>query len=159
MTMTPPPWTAPPTIQQPRRSLVVALAALSTLLAITSLVLAIVALNRAETRSPYSAAQRAAARSDLCERFKPAMDAVHAETNGPDPGLGRTSLVNGALILDGLATNPALDSRYREAAKSVVLAYENLVVYSTGGTGNPKFNSYVDAVNAAEIALKDLCRD
>lgn len=156
--MTPPPWTAPPTIQQPRRGLVVALATLSALLAITSLVLAIVALNRAEARSSYSAAQRAAAKSDLCDRFKLVMDAVHIETNGPDPGFGRTSLVNGALILEGLAANPALDSKYRGATKAVVAAYENaVVVASSGGPGDPQFDNAITAVNTEEQALKDLC--
>ena len=158
VTMTPPPWTAPPMIPQPRRRLVGALATLSALLAIASLILAIVALTRAEPHPTYSAAQGAAAKADLCDRFKSAMNAAHIETNGPDPSFGRIALLNGAVILESAATNPTLDPKYRDTALSVALAYENLIVTSSSGkSGDPQFDSVLNAANKAEGALKDLC--
>lgn len=124
------------------------------------MILAIVALTRTPASMTYSPAQRTAAKTELCDRFKPAMDAVHIETNGPDAGLGRIALVNGALILGAAASNPALEPAYRDAAEAVVQAYENLVVESSsGGAGDSRFDSAVDAVNAKERALKELCGD
>ena len=124
------------------------------------MILAVVALTRPPSSPTYSVAQRTAAKTELCGRFKPAMDAVHTETNGPDAGLGRTALVNGALVLDSAAANPALDSKLRDAAKAVVLAYENLVVESSlSSLGKSPFDMAVDAVNSKERVLKDLCGD
>lgn len=124
------------------------------------MVLAIMALTRPLASPTYSAAQRLAAKTDLCGKFKPAMDAVHIETNGPDAGFGRIALVNGALILDDASSNPALDPNLRDAAKAVVLAYENLVVESSlNSVGKSPFDTAVDAVNAKEHVLKDLCGD
>lgn len=158
--MTPPPWTTPPTIGQPRRRLVGALATLSAVLAIVAVILSIVALTKAETRPSYSATEHAAARSDLCQRFKPAMNAIHIETHGSDPGFGRTALLNGALILERSAANPALESKYRDAALAVSSAYENLAIASTSGqSGDPQFESVVGAANTVERSLKDLCGD
>lgn len=154
-----PSWPAPPNTQPRRRSALV-LAALGALLGTASMILAIVAFTRPPASPTYSAAQRTAAKTDLCGRFKPAMDAVHIETNGPDAGLGRTALVNGALILEDAASNPALNPNLRDAAKAVVLAYENLVVESSlSSVGKSPFDTAVDTVNAKERALKDLCGD
>lgn len=154
-----PPWPAPPTTQRRQRSALV-FAALGALLGTASMILAIVALNRAPASPSYSTAQKTAAKTDLCGQFKPVMDAVHIETNGPDPGFGRISLVNGALILETAASNAALESTYRDAANAVVQAYESLVVESSSGrAGDSRFDSAVDAVNAKERALRELCGD
>lgn len=153
------PWPAPPTVQ-PRQRSAVAFAALGALLGIASMILAIVALTRAPASPTYSDAQRTAAKTDLCGQFKPAMDAVHIETNGPDAGFGRITLVNGAPILESAASNPALESTYRDAANAVVQSYESLVVESSSGrAGDSRFDSAVDAVNAKERVLKELCGD
>lgn len=155
VTMPSPSWSAPPAAQPKRRS-----AVLGALLGTASMILAIVALTRPPANPTYSAAQRTAARTDLCDRFKPAMDAVHIETNGPDAGLRRIALVNGALILGAAASNPAMESTYRDAADALVQTYESLVVESSSGrAGDSRFNSAVDAVNTKERALKELCGD
>jgi hypothetical protein len=88
------------------------------------------------------------------------MSAVHIETNGPDAGLGRIALLNGALILEGATANPALDPRYRDTAEAAMLAYQDLVVVSSSGkSGEPQFDTVVNAANAKERVLKDLCGD
>lgn len=157
--MPPPSWPVPPTVQPRQRSALV-FAALGALLGIASMVLAIMALTRPPASPTYSDAQRTAAKTDLCGQFKPAMDAVHIETNGPDAGFGRIALVNGALILESAASNPALESTYRDAANAVVQSYESLVVESSSGrAGDSRFDSAVDAVNAKERVLKELCGD
>lgn len=153
---------APPAAStaQPRRSPAVALATLAAFLGVVSLILAIVALTRPPAGPTYSAAQRTAAKTDLCARFEPAMGAIHIETNGPDAGLGRIALLNGAVILESAAANPALDPTYRDAAHAVTLAYQNLVVVSSSGkAGDPKFDAVVNNANAKERALKELCGD
>lgn len=123
------------------------------------MILAIVALTRPPTNRTYSAAQKTVAKTDLCGQFKPAMDAVHIETNGPDAGFGRIALVNGALILETAASSPALESTYRDSANAVVQTYESLVVESSrGGAGDSRFDSAVDAANAKEWRIKGFVR-
>ncbi len=159
VTMPSAPWPAPPTVEPRLRSALV-LATLGTLLGIASMVLAIMVLTRPPDSPTYSDAQRLAAKTDLFGQFKPAMDAVHIETNGPDAGFGRIALVNGALILETAASNPALESTYRDAANAVVQAYESLGVESSSGrAGDSGFDSAVDAANTKEHFLKDLCGD
>ncbi|WP_207570087.1 hypothetical protein [Mycolicibacter kumamotonensis] len=160
MTMTPPPWPAAPPATQPHRRSPVLLAVLAVLLAVAALIVAIVALIRLPATPNYTAAQRAEAKAELCDRFKPAMDAVHIETNGSDAALGRIALTNGAVVLQGASANPALDSKYRDAAQAVIQAYENLVIESSSGrSGDAKFDGAVNAVNAKEQVLKDMCGD
>lgn len=166
MNMQPPtPWSAPPTTWpappslMPRGRLGVALAAVGALLGAAGLVVGVVALQRISAVPSYSAAQQAAALTELCDRFKPAMDALHIETNRTDAGLARTSLINGALILDRLASNPALDPIHRDTAKAVAQSYEDLVVDSSfGRMGEPRFDAALSAVISKEDVLKELCR-
>ena len=159
VTMTPPPWPAPHAIQ-PRRHSAIVLAALAALLAAGASILAILALTRLPGTAHYTAAQRAEAKTELCNRYKPAMDAVHIETNGTDAALARIAVVNGALILEGALMNPALATDYRDAAQAVVQAYEDLVVQSSSGkAGDPRFDEALDVVTAKERSLKELCGD
>ncbi|MEB3033076.1 hypothetical protein [[Mycobacterium] nativiensis] len=157
MTVTPPPWPTLPAAQPHRRS-PVALVALAALLGVAALILAIVALTRPPASPTYSAAQRTAAQADLCDRFKPAMNAVHIETDGPDAGLGRIALPDGTLVLDDATANSALDPQYRDAARAVMLSYEDLVVVSSSGkAGDPQFDNVVNTANNKERLLKELC--
>lgn len=157
--MPPPSWPAPPT-GEPRQRSALAFATLGASLGIASMILAIVALTRTPASTTYSAPQSTAAKTELCDRFKPAMEAIHIETNGLDAGLGRIALVNGALVLNSVTSNPALESTYRDAADAVVQAYENLVVESSSGrAGDSRFDSAVGAANSKELALKELCGD
>lgn len=153
------PWPAPPTVQTRQRSALV-LATLGASLGIASTVLVIMALTRPPASPTYSAAQRMTAKTDLCGQFKPAMGAVHIETNGPDAGPRRIALINGALVLESAAANPALDPTYRDAAQAVGSAYQDLVIESSSGkAGDPQFDNVVNTANAKERVLKDLCGD
>ncbi|WP_208858395.1 hypothetical protein [Mycolicibacter nonchromogenicus] len=88
------------------------------------------------------------------------MSAIHIETNGPDASLGRIALLNGAMVLEGAAADPALDPTYRDAAQAVELAYQDLVIASSSGkAGDPQFDSAVNTANAKERTLRDLCGD
>lgn len=157
--MTPPPWPAPNATQPHRRGSVL-LAVLAALLAVAALIAAIAALTRLPATPSYTGAQRAEAKADLCDRYKPAMDAVHIETNGSDAALGRIALVNGAIILAGASSNPALDSKYRDAAQAVVHAYKDFVIAaSSGRLGDPKFEAAMNAASTKERVLKELCGD
>ncbi|MGV0625631.1 hypothetical protein ABQE43_06980, partial [Mycolicibacter minnesotensis] len=98
------------------------------------------------------------AKAELCDRYKQVLIAVNIETNGPDAGLARIALVNGAFIVDQAAANPALESEYRAAANALVWAYENMVVVaSSGGTTYPPFDAALEEVIAKEQAVEDLC--
>jgi hypothetical protein len=133
---------------------------LAVLLAVAALVAAIVALTRLPATPSYTATQRAEAKTELCDRYKPAMDAVHIETNGSDAALGRIALVNGAVILAGASANPALDPKYRDAAQAVVHTYEEFVIASSSGRlGDPNFDAAMKAADNKERVLKDLCGD
>lgn len=159
VTMTPPPWPAPSANQPHRRSSLL-LAVLAVLLAVAALIVAIVALTRLPAAPSYTTSQRTEAKTELCGRYKPAMDAVHIETNGTDAALARIAVVNGALILEGALMNPALATDYRDSAQAVVQAYEDLVVQSSSGkAGDPRFDAALDAVTAKERSLKELCGD
>ncbi|MFL0181485.1 hypothetical protein [Mycobacterium sp. SMC-15] len=88
------------------------------------------------------------------------MNAIHIETNGPDAGLGRIALINGALVLESAIANPALDPTYRDAAQAVESAYQDLVIESSSGkAGDPQFDNVVNTANAKERVLKELCGD
>lgn len=135
-------------------------APLAAWLGVVSLVLAVVALIRPNAGPTLSTAQRAAAKTALCGRFKPAMGAIHIETNGPDVGLGRIALRNGAMVLESAVANPALDRTHRDTAQAVELAYQNLAIASSSGkTGDPQFDNVVNTANAREGALKESCGD
>lgn len=129
-------------------------------LAIAALIVAIVAFTHKATTLSYPVTQRADAKTEPCDRYKPAMDAVHIETNATDVGLARIAVVNGALILAGATANPASDPDYRDAARAVVKGYEDLVVESSRGrTGDPRFDSVLNAVTTKGCAQKELRGD
>ena len=127
-------------------------------LGIASLTLVTVALTRSPANPSYSGADRGAAASKLCDRFKPAANAMHIGTHGPPSGLRRAAILNGTLTLQNAATNPALDPKYRHAAQEAILVYHNLFVVPLGETsGCPQFDSVVDTANVKHRTLKELC--
>lgn len=88
------------------------------------------------------------------------MGAIHIETNGPESSLGRIALLNGAVPLESVVANPALNPPYRDTAQAVNLSYQNLVIVTfSGKTGDPQFDTVVNTANAKEGALKELCGD
>lgn len=160
MTTTPPWPTHPPA--RSRNWPAVALGTLTTVLAVVAL---IVALARSDSGSTpiYTAAQKAEAKTQLCGRYKLASRALNVET-GPegdgDIALARISMTNGALLLETAAVDPALDRKYRDAAKDLAAAYQTTAALATKGMATTQ--QYQDAVNdsnAKNSVMKELCGD
>lgn len=160
--MTPPPWPTPPAAPSPRRSTAI-FAALAALLSVAALIVAIISLTRsADASSPhYTAAQQADAKKRLCDSYKLAAHAEHIETNTPNNvALGRLSATNGALILETAAADPALDPKYRDAARALALTYQTLVAVATGKDGgDPELEAVITETNANARAMQELCGD
>lgn len=67
-------------------------------------------------------------------------------------------MINGALILESAAADPALAANYRDAARALADAYQTMA--ATGSLGDDeKFKATVDATNARVGAMKNLCGD
>lgn len=154
--MPPAQWPAVPNTQPYRRSLpvVVALAAVT---AITALGLAIMTLTRPPGPS-YTAAQRSAAQTYLCERFKLAALAVHIATNNPDndAGVARNSLTNGALILEAAAEDPAIDTPYRDSARALATAYQTQAAMGNTATVD-QYHVAMEDTTTKTYAMQGIC--
>lgn len=67
-------------------------------------------------------------------------------------------MINGALILESAAAEPALATDFRDAARALADAYQTMA--ATGSLGdNEKYKATVDATNAKVGAMNDLCGD
>lgn len=160
VTMTPPPWPAPPAAVQPRRRLTAVLAVLVVMLAITAVTVAVVALTRTAPAPTYSAAQRAEAQANLCSRYRLAANAARVDTTSSDVALARISTTNGALMLETAAANPALEANFREAALALAVAYQTMTAKGTQGVADDaQRQAALDDAIAKDHALKDLCGD
>jgi hypothetical protein len=127
------------------------------------LIVAIISLTRtADGSTPhYTAAQQADAAKRLCGSYRLAAHAEHVETNTPNNvALGRLSATNGALILETAAADPALDAKYRDAARALALSYQTLVAAATGKDGgDPELEAVIAETNANARAMQELCGD
>jgi len=137
------------------------LAALAALLSVAALIVAIISLTRSTNMSTahYTAAQQADAKKNLCDQYKLAARAEHVETNtANNVALGRLSATNGAVILETAAADPALDPKYRDAARALALSYQNLVAISTGkGGDDPELEAVINEANAQDRVMIELC--
>ncbi|MEO6794972.1 MAG: hypothetical protein ABI253_07745 [Mycobacterium sp.] len=153
-----PPWPIPPPVQ-PHRRPVVALTALTALLAVAALIVSVAALNKsAGSATPaYTAAQKAAAETQLCDRYKLAGGAMHIATSAPDGdvAIARVSLTNGAVILETAAASPVLDSKYRDAARALATAYQTQLAMGLTAT-TEQYQSAMDDTNAKDRVMQDL---
>lgn len=67
-------------------------------------------------------------------------------------------MINGALILESAAADPALATNFRDAARALADSYQTMA--ATGSLGdNEKYKATVDATNAKVGAMNDLCGD
>ncbi|MEZ0382935.1 MULTISPECIES: hypothetical protein [Mycobacteriaceae] len=150
------PWPIPPPVQPHRRTAITP-AAVTGLLALAALIVAIVALVRPSPRPDYTAAEKAAAQAQLCDNYKLASRAAHIETAPDgDTALARISMINGALMLETAARDPALAGEYRDAARALAAAYQNMA--ATGSLADPaKYQVAIDATNAKVGKMEELC--
>ncbi|MEB3030382.1 hypothetical protein [[Mycobacterium] nativiensis] len=134
------------------------LAALAVVLAAAAL---IVALTRSGSGSSptYTATEKAAAKTQLCDQYKLAAQAMHIETSTPDnTALARIALTNGALILETASANPALEAKYSNAARALAMAYQTQTALGT--TAPPEqYREMGDDLNAKDRVIQELCGD
>lgn len=127
--------------------------------AVAALVLGILAFGRPTTPPTPTAAERAAAQTTLCDRYKLAARSVQIETKTPDNvALARIALTNGAVMLETAAADPALDASARDAAHKLALGYQDLTAMGSNGVvAETQFQEAMNAVNDRDGALKELC--
>ncbi|BBZ25016.1 hypothetical protein MHIB_34340 [Mycolicibacter hiberniae] len=136
----------------------IALAALAVLISATALMVALTRPSEGAER-PFTATQRADAKDHLCRSYRLAAHAEHIETNMPDnAALGRLSATNGALILQTAAADPAVETKYRDAARNLALSYQKLVAIATGRNANdPEITDAIADANAKDRVMVELC--
>lgn len=152
------PWPMPPHARA-RTWPVTVLAILAVALAATAVVIALTRSGGASGGN-YTAAQRASAKANLCNKYRIAGDAVRTETYVPDnTALSRISETNGAVMLQMAAADPALESQYRDSAISLAAALVNETALGSSGKDDPRFQSAVEETNTQADRLKSLCGD
>lgn len=158
VTIPPQPWPSPPTTPPHRQSGKI-LPVLTFVFSVVALTVAISALARPVPHPTYNTAEKSAAQERLCDQYKLASQAAHVETAlDGDVALARISMINGALILESAAADPALATNFRDAARALADAYQTMA--ATGSLGNDEeYRATVDATNAKVGAMKDLCGD
>jgi len=156
---TTPPWPTPPLHARTRIWPVAVLAILALVLASAAVVIALTRSGGGSSIN-YTAAQTAGAKANLCDRYRIAADAVRTETYVADNvALSRISTLNGAVMLQMAATDPALGSEYRDLAISLATALQNQTAFGSSGKDDPRFQSAVEDTNTQADKLKSLCGD
>lgn len=151
-------------IQPPTRIwLAVLLAAIATMMAIAALVVALTRPTTLKetttaTAPTFSAAQISAAQQRLCETYKTEARTVRADTSGNDEALARIATTNGAVMLYNAAADPALDAKYRDAARQLATAYGNVsAMGSKGVSTDSEWRAVLDEANAKDASMKKVC--
>lgn len=154
------PWPAPPAPVRSRNWLTATLAAVAIVLAAAALIVALTRSGSGSTPT-YTTAQKGEAKTQLCDQYLLAAHAMSIETlPDGDIALARISMTNGALILDTAAADPALESKYRDAARALARSYQTMAAKGTHGMSTPdQWQAAVDDTNAKDRAMKDLCGD
>lgn len=165
-----PPAPTNPASSAPRSRIWPAIALGAIVLAVVATVVAVVALNAATTRSPASSttatattpthtpAEVSAAQRQLCDTYQLAAKAVQVDTNGTDKALARIATTNSAVMLENAAASPALDNKYRDAARTLAAAYLNATAMSTTDVANDaQWQAAIDDVIAKDGVMKKLC--
>lgn len=133
-------------------------------------ILAIAALAVSLTRSPspaaataahsFSGAETATAQRQLCDTYKLAARAVEVDTGGSDRALARVATTNGAVMLDNAVANPALNAKYREAARALAGAYGTLTAMSSNAVAtDAQYQAALDDITAKDAVMKSMCAD
>lgn len=154
-----------PTQPQPRSRTwpTVLLAGAATAVAVAAL---IVALTRPTATKPsttttapiYSAAQISAAQQQLCDTYRTEARTIRVDTSGNDEALARIAATNGAVMLFNAAANPALDAKYRDAARALATAYGNVSAMGSKGVAtDSEWRAVLDDANAKDSSMKQIC--
>ena len=152
------PWPTPTPIR-PRTWPIAALILLAVVLAAAGLIVAL-ARSGSGSNTSYTATQKAAAKTQLCDSYRVMREAVVLETHAADNvALARISQTNGAVMLQNAAANPALDDKYRDTANSLAAALLSETALGGSGENDPKFLAAVDNTNSKDREMKALCGD
>lgn len=129
----------------------------------TAIAVAALVISLNKTRTPpqltYTDAEKAVAKAELCNQYGIESSALHIETdpNG-DPAFARISMINGALMLQTAASNPALDPRYRDVARILASSYLTMAAKATTGMATPEeFQQSVGDSISKNAPLKEWC--
>lgn len=157
-----PPFPGPPRLRS-RPWPAVVLAAIATAVSIAALV---IALTRHSSESPaakstapsYSGAEVSGAQQQLCDTYKLVAKAVQADTNGDNPALARIATTNGAVMLDNVAGNPALDAAHRDAARALAATYLRTTAMGNRDVATDSdFRAALDDLIAKDAVMKRVC--
>lgn len=173
MNANPPPmaeWTPPVPGRPTSNGWIAVVLALVGLIAVSALVVGIIALTRpadsadkaptaATTPRPtFTADQIATAKKELCVQYQIAARAVKQDTNATDVAIARVSVTNAAGMLEVAASNPALGNSERDAARNLAAAYRNAdAISSVFDKTSPVFQQAVDDVNRLDGAMAAIC--
>ncbi|MGV0748097.1 hypothetical protein [Mycolicibacter minnesotensis] len=98
--------------------------------------------------------------AELCGTYKLASKAMNIATNipGGDVAVAHLSLTNGALMLLTAASDPALDAKHRDAARTLANAYQTQS--AKGITASPEQHHEAMAdTNSKALVMIGLCGD
>ncbi|MGB5794927.1 MAG: hypothetical protein WBH51_03940 [Mycolicibacter algericus] len=153
------PWPAPPAPVRSRNWLTATLAAVAVVLAAAALIVALTRSGSGSTPT-YTAAQKAEAKTKLCDSYRLVRKAVQIETHANDNvALARLSETNGGVILRYSSENPALDPKLRDAANALAAALLDEAALGSNGKDDPQFLASVDKTNAKDRDMQELCGD
>nr|WP_082975673.1 hypothetical protein [Mycobacterium sp. E2238] len=132
----------------------------------TAIAALIVALARPTATSPSAAAtaptpgptEVAAAQQQLCNVYKLAAQAAQVDTAGTDKALARIATTNGALLLEMAAANPLLDTKHRDAAHALSMAYGTLTAKGSAGVATDvDYQAALNDAIAKDAAMNKVC--
>lgn len=100
----------------------------------------------------------AAAQRQLCDTYKLAARAVQVDTGGNDRALARIATTNGAVMLENVVSNPALDAKHRDAAQALAAAYGTLTAMSSKEVAtDTQYQAALDDITAKDAVMKSVC--
>lgn len=124
---------------------------------VAALIVAVLALVRPSPGPTYTAVEKAAAHEQLCDKYELASRAAYIKTAPDgDTALARISMINGALMLETAAADPALAAKDRDATRALAAAYQNMA--ATGSLADAaKYQTATETTNAKVGTMEELC--
>lgn len=141
----------------------IAIAGIAAFVAVAALIVALMKpmssnSSTTSTVARYSAADVAGAQRQLCDTYRVQARTVRADTNGNNEALARIAATNGAVMLFNAASNPALDSQHRDAARALATAYGNVSAMGSKGVAtDAEWQAVLDEANAKDAVMKQVC--
>ena len=110
------------------------------------------------TAPTHSPSEVSAAGRQLWDTYKLAARAVDIDTGGQDRALARIATTNGAVMLDNVAANPALEAKPRDAARALAAAYGTLTAMGSNAVAtDAQYQVTLDDITAKDAVMKSVC--